>query len=915
MFCEEMKAELGSEGESWGLLGGLFEGKRERLVEAMGFDKEELVKKVEVLVGKLVEVAREPLVGEGEEEGGESSEGGDEGEGRNGGSSISGISTKREAETEVTEPSLFGDDTLILPTISSTSTSTQSQAALDFYSQIGSGRSNVLPDHLFGAGGPNSSVAATAGSASSVASLKPSTPFRIHPSDQSELDRLLTRALVMGDFESAVELALASDRFADAILLASRGGAELLAKTQKIYFEKEAGKLPYLRVFKSIVGEDLLDLVLNAELEEWEEVFVVVTTFAQGDDEFGRLIERLGIRLEEMFEVVKKEKGLEAAKSRRKNATLCYLAAGKLEKVVGIWIGQMIEEENEEEKGKQNLAKVKFEAHSKALQGFVEKVTVFQHAVNYVDVDLTSPIDPTSTSPRKYKLAALYDRYVEYAELLASQGLVNVALKFIAQTPVDFESETTEPALTRHRIESAAGKSSVGYGGRSQIPSLPSTIPTVSIAPPHQPLQPLQQQGQGYSYPTPEAYGRRYEQQPPAAQSRYSNGNTSSSPSYLPPVAPPTNDHDDPYAPYAAKQNSQPSPYAPPNYQGQQQPTFQPPPQLSPYTANVAPYQSSQSFVPAPPAIRETSPNFVSRTQANPAPPPPRAKPEGHWNDPPPMQVRKTTPMAPPPPKPITSPFPVGPGGQQQQPQYGAPPPQGQGYGGQQQQQPPPPPPSRGSNRTPAPVQPPPPSRFQPPPPIPTLSPPPPAGFQGQQQQRFPPPPPPPGPPRSQQQQQPGAPYPPHVANSNFRGAPTPPPNSAGGFARPPQPLAPSPYGPPPGQQPQQQQGPPPPSPYGPPPGQQQQGPPQQQQRLNGPPAPYANNGAPPPAPGPHGPPPTANPQQSGPYGPPAGSQQRPGPPPSFNNGVSRPSQSSPAPTPVPAPAPARPEPSKAKYC
>ena len=66
-------------------------------------------------------------------------------------------------------------------------------------------------------------------------SLKNNT-FRIYPSEESEVDYLVTKALVLGDFGSVVSLCLSVEQYADAILLAGKGGPELLNNTQKAYF-------------------------------------------------------------------------------------------------------------------------------------------------------------------------------------------------------------------------------------------------------------------------------------------------------------------------------------------------------------------------------------------------------------------------------------------------------------------------------------------------------------------------------------------------------------------------------------------------------------------------------------------------------------------------------------------------------
>ena len=54
---------------------------------------------------------------------------------------------------------------------------------------------------------------------------------------------LMAQALLMGNFEAAVEMCLAEDKMAEAILLAIAGGPELLLRTQKKYFQKNKSNL------------------------------------------------------------------------------------------------------------------------------------------------------------------------------------------------------------------------------------------------------------------------------------------------------------------------------------------------------------------------------------------------------------------------------------------------------------------------------------------------------------------------------------------------------------------------------------------------------------------------------------------------------------------------------------------------
>ena len=50
-------------------------------------------------------------------------------------------------------------------------------------------------------------------------------------SDDSDIDQLITKSLVLGDFDSAVTLCLSAERYADAILLSVKGGLQLLQRT------------------------------------------------------------------------------------------------------------------------------------------------------------------------------------------------------------------------------------------------------------------------------------------------------------------------------------------------------------------------------------------------------------------------------------------------------------------------------------------------------------------------------------------------------------------------------------------------------------------------------------------------------------------------------------------------------------
>lgn len=496
VLCEERSRDAeGAGGEqdvaAWRALSSLFTANsRSELVSLLGFSKEEVSEKVAVAINKFkkdhgkddlpkeaieppsttVTFAEDTTSGDfsvdasSKEDSTASTASGGAGEVAGSEFSTGGLSDatkKTEAESEATEPSssLFSDDDVGTP---------QTDAAPDFFSSMGTLRS-ALPSHVLVPHQPQqaeSSAAATVGSAPSLAAsemLKVST-FKIYPSDESEVDNLITRALVLGDFQSAVSLCLSSERFADAILLAVRGGPELLAKTQKTYFERRTESLPYLRLFQSIVSDDLADVVQNADLTEWQEIFVVLCTFAKAD-EFNNLAEQLGQRLEHQYRVAAGSEDSNVArqaKDHRRNATLCFLAAKKLERIVTIWADEMREEEESLQAA--SSASSRYTAHAKALQSFIEKVSVFQGATDYIDNDFASPTESEAiaeSGARSYKLSTLYERYFEYADLLATQGLVQAAAKYVQLTPADFRLEGTsaDPNAARERFLAGASVS------------------------------------------------------------------------------------------------------------------------------------------------------------------------------------------------------------------------------------------------------------------------------------------------------------------------------------------------------------------------------------------------------------------------------------------------------------------------
>lgn len=450
---------------------------------------------------------------------------------------------------------------------------------------------------------------------------KTNEPFHIYNGKESEADKGITRALMLGNFEAALDVCLKDGRMADAFMIAICGGQKCIDKVQAAYLKKKANGPNYLRLLASIVGKNLWDVVHNADLANWKEVMATLCTFAD-ETEFSDLCEALGDRLEEAL-----NQGGDKGTLRR-DASFCFLAGSKLEKVVSIWAQELQEKESaglEAANGESG-----FSVHARSLQDFIEKVTVFRQVVNFND--------PGRTATADWKLAPLYAKYAEYADILAGHGQLEIAEKYLDLLPAKFEGadvaqervkRATRRAPAQAKRQPAAASRVAqpvvpGFGG---IPTPAPVASSIGAASPYAPtggLMSTPTAGNPYA-PTASSYAPTG-YQPPSATSAY----------------------------------NQPSPYG---------------------TGYNAPQPAVSAPLPPPPRSGSTSG----------VPPPPKANNTQQWNDLPegfaklPSVSRRGTPGV----ATVASPFP-------NQPSMMSPPPMGAPYALPKPASPLPPPPKAG---------------------------------------------------------------------------------------------------------------------------------------------------------------------------------------------------------------------------
>ncbi|KAK8639817.1 hypothetical protein V6N13_138184 [Hibiscus sabdariffa] len=223
-----------------------------------------------------------------------------------------------------------------------------------------------------------------------VESTVPSTDLIPQESDGLEessdpsFDDAVQRALVVGDYKGAVSQCIATNKMADALVIAHVGGPSLWASTRDQYLKMS--RSPYLKVVSAMVNNDLMTLVNTRPLKFWKETLALLCTFAQ-KEEWTMLCDTLASKL--------------MVNGNTLAATLCYMCAGNIDKTIEIWSRRLSTAHD----GK---------SYVDLLQDLMEKTIVLALA----------------TGQKRFS-ASLCKLVEKYAEILASQGLLTTAMEYL----------------------------------------------------------------------------------------------------------------------------------------------------------------------------------------------------------------------------------------------------------------------------------------------------------------------------------------------------------------------------------------------------------------------------------------------------------------------------------------------------
>jgi len=250
-----------------------------------------------------------------------------------------------------------------------------------------------------------------------------------------------------------------------------------------------------------MVGNDLMSFVSTWPLSSWKETLALLCTFAR-KEEWHILCDTLASRLVNVGDTLA--------------ATLCYICAGNIDKAVEIWSRTLKSEDG----GK---------TYVDLLQDLMEKTITLALATGHK------------------RFSASLSKLVEnYAELLASQGLLKTAMEYLKLLGSDEHSQ--ELAILRDRIACSTEENDNARSSVSENTSTPSPyVPNQPYTTPEHPQNVYQQVPQPYNVPS--TYSEAYPQ--PTGPYGYNNA-------YQPPQ--PANMFVPPSTPANSQQQPGPSP-------------------------------------------------------------------------------------------------------------------------------------------------------------------------------------------------------------------------------------------------------------------------------------------------------------------------------------------------------------------
>ena len=199
--------------------------------------------------------------------------------------------------------------------------------------------------------------------------------------------------------EAAVHLCLSSKRTAEAFIIASTAGIEFLTKIQNNYLQEQQNELS--NVISALITRDWLDFVTRCTIDSWKEA--LVAALRHSERKVVDICEKLGDRL-------LNESSSSSNIEYTRNAMLCYICAGNIDKLVLAWY-QLKQLENQNSN---------YKLSTEELQELAEIVMLMNKSLEEqgIAVELNTKVA---------------DFIKEYGGLLVAQGAFTAALAYIME--------------------------------------------------------------------------------------------------------------------------------------------------------------------------------------------------------------------------------------------------------------------------------------------------------------------------------------------------------------------------------------------------------------------------------------------------------------------------------------------------
>lgn len=253
----------------------------------------------------------------------------------------------------------------------------------------------------------------------------------------ADTDSLITEAILTGNVEAAVELCLEAQRIPEALIIASTAGIEALTRTQTRYLQQQKNELS--NVISALVTRDWLDFVNRCTVDSWKEA--LVAALKHSERKVVDICERLGDRL-----LNESTNNIELTR----NAMLCYICAGSIDKLVTAWYQlKQLEQQN-----------TNYKLNTSELQELAEVVMLLTKSLEQQGIAVD--------------LAGRFAGFIsEYSGLLASQGALTAALQYIT-TLSKANAESEDLNQLRDRISNAVN---VDHIQATAAPAAPAAAP------------------------------------------------------------------------------------------------------------------------------------------------------------------------------------------------------------------------------------------------------------------------------------------------------------------------------------------------------------------------------------------------------------------------------------------------------